>query len=89
MVEELTHPPQSLGCDPVLWFGEEEKNKAYNTETFLVATGLERCCGLPKTTSFFYLNFCSCSVLSFCLVTLFSEFQSAGRAVGSVRLIGR
>lgn len=29
-----------------------------------------------------------CTVLAFCLVTLFSEFQSAGCAVGSVRLIG-
>lgn len=27
MVEELTHPPQILDCDPVLWFGEKGKIK--------------------------------------------------------------
>lgn len=88
-VEEISPPPKSLYCDPGLWFGG--KTKSLITETFLVATDLEYCCccsELLKITSFFYLNLCSCTVLAFCLVILFSEFQSAGCAVGSVRLIG-
>lgn len=86
-VEEVTPPPKSLDCDPGLWFGGETKSLI--TETFLVATDLEYycCCSeFLKIASFFYLNLCSCTVLAFCLVTLFSEFQSAGCAV--VRLIG-
>lgn len=88
-VEEITPPPKSLDCDPGLWFGG--KTKSLIPETFLVATDLEYycCCSeFLKIASFFYLNLCSCTVLAFCLVTLFSEFQSAGCAVGSVRLIG-
>lgn len=62
MVQEVTPPPKSLGCDPALRCGEKnnKKKKACITETFLVATDLEYCCcccELLKTTSIPLLEF--------------------------------